>query len=52
MLYNKHNFEFFKELVSQIHIRRYTQEEYTEIVEEIYKNIVNNEQVTDNRREN
>jgi len=29
----------FKQLVSEIHIRRYTQEEYVEIVEAIYKEI-------------
>jgi hypothetical protein len=33
--------ELFKKLVSEIHIKRYTQEEYIEIVDEIYKEIFN-----------
>jgi len=33
--------DLFKQLVSEISIRRYTQEEYVEIVEAIYEEIFN-----------
>ena len=33
--------KLFKQLVSEIHIKRYTQEEFVEIVEAIYKEIFN-----------
>ena len=37
--YNKMNIEHFANLVQEISIKRYTQEEFVEIVEELYMSI-------------